>query len=247
MLSALQVPTGVLQLSPTYRHVYLKLSDVNDWSAFRTEMLNNNDSKNGFAQFAHMLIMIKMITRRSNEVLQHEIVQQLFRSDQQFDLFVLGYNFNEPLLGIAAHFRCPSVVITPGPAIKAIRDFVGNPAAIATTPTFGKSGEGDFPPKFSERFFVFIAYIFEYAIIEIVKRFLHEPIYAKHFPAAIGYPTYEKMMRNVSLVMVNHHFSQGDFRPMYPNIIDIGGIQIRGKPKSLPEVNFSLNFICIPH
>lgn len=236
MLSVLPVPAGV-QLPSTYRHVHLSLSDADDWSTFRTKMLNN-DSKTDFTQFARIPVLIKMMSHRSNAVLQHEIVQQLLHSEQQFDLFVLGYHFNEPLLGIAAHFRCPSVVISPAPAMKPIRDFVGNPAAVATTPIFSRSGgNADILPKFSERFFLFVGYIVEYAITETINRFLHEPIYAKHFPAAIGYPTYDEVMKNVSLVLVNHHFSQGDFRPMYPNIVDIGGIQIRAQPKSLPEVH----------
>lgn len=223
------------QLAPDYHHVYLNLSDTDDWSAFRMKMLNN-DSKTEYNQFARIPLIMKMITRRSNEILQHEIVKQLFNSNQQFDLFVLGYNFNEPLLGIAAHFRCPSVILSPSPAMKALRDFVGNPAEIATTPIFSRSGETDFPPKFRERFFLFIGYTIEYVIAVSMDYLLHEPVYSKYFPPASGYLTYDEIKKNVSLVLVNHHFSQGDFRPMYPNLVDIGGIQIRTKPKLLPEV-----------
>lgn len=234
MLSALPVPAGV-QLPPSYHHVYLNLSDVDDWSTFRTKMLNN-DSQKAFTQMARIPVILKMVSRRSDEILQHEIVQQLFQSDRKFDLFVLGYHFNEPLLGIAGHFRCPSVVVSPSPAMKAVRDLVASPASIATAPIFSKTGDEDSPPKFFGRFGLFIAYTLEYVIVMIVNNFLHEPIYAKHFPSTKGYPTYDEVQKNVSLVLVNHHFSQGDFRPMYPNIIDIGGIQIRAKPKPLPEV-----------
>lgn len=226
-----------VQLPPTYRHVYLNLSDAGDWSSFRTKMLNN-DTKTDFMQFARIPLIMKMQTRRMIEILQHEIVRRLINSEQRFDLFVLGYtNFNEPLLGIAAHFQCPSVVISPIPALKMIRDLVGNPAEIATTPIFGKSGETETPPKFLGRFLLFIGYTIEYAITVIGDTFLAEPVYATHFPASSGYPTYDEVKKNVSLVLVNHHFSQGDFRPLYPNIVDIGGIQIRAEPKQLPEVS----------
>lgn len=224
------------QLPPTYHHVFLNLSDTDDWGAFRIRMLNN-DTKTDLMQFARIPLLMKMLNRRSNEILRHEIVHQLFHSGQRFDLFVLGFNFNDPLLGIAAHFRCPSVILTPTPALKMIRDFVGNPAEIATTPIFGKHGVTEVPPKFLSRFLLFIGYTIEYAVISIANNFIHEPLYANHFPSAKGYPTYDEIKRNVSLVLVNHHFSQGDFRPLYPNIVDIGGIQIRAKPKPMPTVS----------
>lgn len=238
VLSVLPLPADA-KLAPNYHHVFLNLSDTDDWSAFRTRMLNN-DKKTDFMQFARIPLLLEMLTRRSNEILRHEILQRLFHSGQRFDLFVLGYNFNDPLLGIAAHFRCPSVVLTPTPALKMVRDFVGNPAEIATSPIFSKSGETEVPPKFLSRFFLFIGYTIEYVVTEIANSFIQEPLYAKHFPLAKGYPTYDEMKRNVSLVLVNHHFSQGDFRPLYPNIVDIGGIQIRAKPKSLPPVSVTI-------
>lgn len=238
VLSVLPVWTEA-QLPPTYHHVFLNLSDTDDWGAFRTKMLNN-DTKTDLMQLARIPLLMKMLTRRSNEILRHEMIQHLFHSGQRFDLFVLGYHFNDPLLGIAAHFRCPSVVLTPTPALKMVRDFVGNPAEIATTPIFSKSGVTEVPPKFLTRFLLFIGYTIEYAVVLIANNFVHETVYANHFPSARGYPTFDEMKRNVSLVLVNHHFSQGDFRPLYPNIVDIGGIQIRAKPKPLPRVSVEI-------
>lgn len=212
------------------------MSDASDWSTFRTKMLNN-ETKTDSAQLTRLPRVMNMLTRQSVEVLQNEFVQQLLRSDQHFDLFVLGYTFNEPLLGIAGHFRCPSVVISPTPALKTIRDLVGNPAAVATTPIFIRDGSGDIPPQFLERFFLFIGYVIEFVIAEFVEQFIQKPIYAEYFPLANGFPTYDEVKKNVSLVLINHHFSQGDFRPMYPNMIEIGGIQIRAEAKPLPVVS----------
>lgn len=227
------------QLPPTYHHVHMHLSDENDWSTYRTGMMNN-ETKTELAQFFRIPRIMKMLTQRLNEILRHAIVEELLRTDRQFDLFVMGYVFNEPLLGIAAHFRCPSVVITTTPALKSIRDLVGIPAEIATTSVFSNNGDLNVPPTFMQRCCLFIAYAVEYVINILVDNFLHKPVYAKYFPPTKGYPTYDEVKKNVSLVLVNHHFSQGDFRPMYPNIVDIGGIQIRAKPKPLPEVCLQL-------
>ncbi|KAJ6636556.1 UDP-glucosyltransferase 2 [Pseudolycoriella hygida] len=57
---------------------------------------------------------------------------------------------------------------------------------------------------------------------------------AQHFPASKNYPTFDEVKRNVSLVFVGHHFSQGAIRPSVPNLIEIGGIQIKDKPDPLP-------------
>jgi glucuronosyltransferase len=50
---------------------------------------------------------------------------------------------------------------------------------------------------------------------------------------------------NVSMVFVNTHFSTSGPRPNLPNMIEIGGIQIKEKPWPLPKVKefvFYLNF-----
>lgn len=43
------------------------------------------------------------------------------------------------------------------------------------------------------------------------------------------------MKKNVSLVLVNHHFSQGPVRPLPPGMVEIGGIQIKERPDPLPS------------
>lgn len=49
------------------------------------------------------------------------------------------------------------------------------------------------------------------------------------------YPPLEEVYKNVSLILTNHHFSQGPIRPNVPALIEIGGIQIKEKPDPLPE------------
>ncbi|XP_061386433.1 UDP-glycosyltransferase UGT5-like, partial [Musca vetustissima] len=55
-----------------------------------------------------------------------------------------------------------------------------------------------------------------------------------NFPAD-RYPPLEEVYKNVSLVLTNHHFSQGPIRPNVPALIEIGGIQIKEKPDPLPK------------
>lgn len=44
-----------------------------------------------------------------------------------------------------------------------------------------------------------------------------------------------EMKRNLSLVFINNHFSQGNPRPNVPAFIEIGGIQVKQKPSPLPK------------
>lgn len=45
------------------------------------------------------------------------------------------------------------------------------------------------------------------------------------------------MLRNVSLVLTCHHFTDGPIRPNVPAVVEIGGIQVKAKPEVLPAVS----------
>lgn len=57
----------------------------------------------------------------------------------------------------------------------------------------------------------------------------------KFFPED-KYSTYDQMKQNVSLILLNTHFSSNGPRSYLPNVIEIGGIQIKSKPLPLPKV-----------
>lgn len=43
------------------------------------------------------------------------------------------------------------------------------------------------------------------------------------------------MIRNVSLVLVNTHFTSSGPRPLLPNLVEVGGLQVKPEPAPLPE------------
>lgn len=49
------------------------------------------------------------------------------------------------------------------------------------------------------------------------------------------YPSFDEMQKNVSLGLINYHFSQGNPRPKVPALIEVGGIRIKHKLSQLPE------------
>lgn len=190
-----------------------------------------NSSSNGLAM---VFSVVPSVNNRSANFVKHPKMQQLMASGQKFDLFVLGWFFNDFLLGFGGHFRCPIVVMTTFQPLKSIRDWVGNPTSVASVPL--SRDHGTERMTFSVRVKTFIMYTFELVACSLFDYFIHEPYYAELFPPDV-YPTFSEVKRNVSLVLVNHHFSQGKPMANLPNMVEVSGIQIKDVPDALPEVS----------
>ena len=66
-------------------------------------------------------------------------------------------------------------------------------------------------------------------------KFLNLPIPSLNFPPD-RYISYEESVKNISLILLNSHFSQGGVRPYVPAMIEVGGLQIKPTPDKLPDV-----------
>lgn len=66
--------------------------------------------------------------------------------------------------------------------------------------------------------------------------FNRKKLFSFNFPPD-RYRSYDEMLNNVSLVLVNSHFSSGHPLPQLPNMVEIGGIQVKPQPAPLPEVS----------
>lgn len=141
------------------------------------------------------------------------------------------------MLGVAGHFRCPSVIVSTIPAIKSLRDYVGNPAGVSSVPFMPRPNSQQ-RMSFFGRVLNFIAYVIEFIMCNLLYWLVYVPQYEKHFPVSQNYPSFEEVQRNVSLVVVNNHFSQGGVRPLLPNVIEVGGLQIKEKPDPLEMVKY---------
>lgn len=202
----------------------------------RREMLN--ETKTDGNQLKRIPRTLRMISRRSRDIINHDVVQSLLKSNQKFDLFVLGYNINDPMLGLAGHFRIPSVVLSTIPALmKPLRDFIGNPASISSAPLYALP-ENVREMGFRERWRMFVEYAFENAFVLYTNYFIYEPFYNEHFLTESNFPTFDEVKKNVSLIVMNTHFSEGRIRPILPNLIEVSGVHLKEKPNPLPKVRF---------
>ncbi|XP_055836955.1 UDP-glycosyltransferase UGT5-like [Episyrphus balteatus] len=211
--------------NPKYRHIQL------DGCSIPKNFFNEkvNEGQPFYKQFVSIT---QVINNCSNVTLQHPKMRQLM-AEEQFDLVIMGYFFNELQVGLAAHFKCPIVISFMVQPIRLINEFVGNPMEVSYVPNL-LSG-ADQPMSFLDRLKNFmIVEVLEPVMLYWFANGPQKSLYEYNFPSD-KYPSFDEVKKNVSLVLVNHHFSQGPIRPNVPGLIEIGGIQVKDKPDPLPE------------
>lgn len=234
-------PPSTKKIPPNYHEIYLDIGVLHEIQNSFDNMLQNPEetTKNPLTMLHRH---IKASGKRGVDILNHPKMQALMNSGQKFDLMVYGWFKNDFLLGVGAHFQCPIAVMVTVPPLKIVRDMVGNPASIASVP-FVMRSQADAPRTFTIRLMDFIFHTVEFIITNYLRYFVIEPYYNEHFPAYKNYPSYGDVMQNISLLMVNSHFSMGKPRPYLPNVIEISGIQVKDKPDPLPQVRFIQIFL----
>lgn len=221
---------------PIKNYYQLHLTDKNVYLRnFRNEVQNKiRNSNKQSSKFSDALKGIEINTQSAHHALEDPVTKDLLESGQEFDLFILGWTYNDFLLGIAAHFKCPSIVFHTVATTKTIRDFVASPAAVQSNYA-SAIVHGQTEITYLRRILFFFEHSIEFFMVHFYDFFVLRSFYNQHFPATKNYPSFSDVKRNVSLVFVGHHFSQGAIRPSVPNLIEIGGIQIKSKPDPLPE------------
>lgn len=169
----------------------------------------------------------------TNFTLYHpRMAEFLARRDQHFDVVVCEIFANEAMLGLGHHFGAPVIGFSTFGASPMTRDLVGTPAPLSYVPHF-------FLTLSSRMSFV---QRLENTLVTALDRFLYvghlerqSQIYEDVFPGTAK-PSLEQVRKNVSLVLLNQHFSIGFPQPAAPNMIDVGGMHInRAAAKPLPD------------
>ncbi|KNC25155.1 hypothetical protein FF38_08248 [Lucilia cuprina] len=170
----------------------------------------------------------------ANDTLNHNKMLHFLHNHKagDFDALILGYCLDDFVLGLGAHFQCPIILSFMIQPIFPIQHMLANPLQASYVPTL-YSGLRQ-PMDFVERIKNFLAHGYEQMILFQLMKWKMKKYYRYNFPAD-RYPPLEEVYKNVSLVLTNHHFSQGPIRPNVPALIEIGGIQIKEKPDPLPQ------------
>lgn len=164
-------------------------------------------------------------------ILKSEQFQQFLKSDRKFDLVIteyfmsrlqaaLGHTFSAPVVYLSAPFQPPW-----------LSNDIGDPYNPAYVPNF--LGSSASKMRFFERLLntmeltgMMVGY--ELAYHKKSQQFVH-----KYYPPST--PPLRELIKNISLVLVNTHFSYFGALPHVPGVVEIGGIQI-SQVQTLPQV-----------
>lgn len=92
------------------------------------------DPAKGGSSFKRFPIILNLVTKTTNETMQMKEMKRLMK-EESFDLVIVGYFFlTESMLGVADHFKCPSILFSPAGAFSIINEAMGNPMAVSGTP-----------------------------------------------------------------------------------------------------------------
>ncbi|KAG4070815.1 hypothetical protein HA402_011041 [Bradysia odoriphaga] len=178
---------------------------------------------------AGILKLIHPLMSQTAATLKHPKVVELKK--ESFDLLIVGWFFNEFTLGLSGHFHCPSVVIFPNVNNYLMRKFAGSPNSVSTVPAPFVSSKT--PMTFLQRLANFFVALMEPVMIETVDYMYNRPMYNEAFPPDI-YPTFDEVVKNVSLVLLSQHFSERPAEALVPGLIEVAGMHIKKEPSPLP-------------
>jgi glucuronosyltransferase len=112
---------------------------------------------------------------------------------------------------------------------------VGNPNEVSAVPHLQTKFRGQM--SFFQRTVNFLMYGIDILLFAAIEHHQHKA-YTRNFPTG-DFMTYDEAKSNVSLILINNHFSQDHARPYVPGLIEVGGLQIKQTPLPLPDVSFS--------
>ncbi|XP_055374511.1 uncharacterized protein LOC129607507 [Condylostylus longicornis] len=207
-----------------FRHIKVPGTDIHNLIKNMTQMSTTE-------KFFHFFHLLSEMMDNSRVALQSAEMQKLMK-EESFDLVLLGYFVNEYEVGVAAHFKCPTIISWMGEPLYALNSLVGNPNEILSIPHPVWGGIEKNMGFFGRVKNVFLGIVDH--ILWRTIRMTYKSYYVELFPPE-KYPSYEEALKNVSLILSNYHFSQGPIRADVPAVIQIGGIQIEENPKKLPE------------
>lgn len=201
------------------------------WTQVTNNHLAGAEEKEYF--FEKLPSLIRNVVTLNAEMYTSPAVQRLKR-DEKFDLVVFGWFFNDFHVGLAAHFKCPAVIVSSTPAFKPLRDFAGVPAGIAHTPVpFLPHNE---PMSFLHRTLNALFVTGETLVWKLLTMYFMEPTYRQFYPSD-EYPSFDEARKSVALVMVTQHFSQEAPMLSFPSLIEVSGMHIPRVSKELPVVS----------
>ncbi|KAI4468665.1 UDP-glucosyltransferase [Holotrichia oblita] len=161
-------------------------------------------------------------TEPCEAILNSEIAHHLKNTTKKYDLLITHYFGSNCMLGFAHLFSIPTVAVITSPSLPWISSAIGLPDNPSYIPNIFTS----FLPKmsFTERIWNTIAYVLTKISFEIFSNTKSNIIAKRFFGSEL--PDLNDLARNISLVLVNSHFSINQARPAVPNFVEVSGLHI---------------------
>ncbi|CRK99007.1 CLUMA_CG011945, isoform A [Clunio marinus] len=208
-----------------YRDINVEIPQ-DEMEKFNTYVINNPKPN----MFKLMPALFSILFKMSDNMFESEEFKKVL-DEEKFDLVIIGMFFNNYLLGIGDHFKCPTMILSVTGTMTMLNVLVGNPLAVTSVQhSFFESGNMG---TFSSRVANFLLHGSDYGFIALCD-YLFKDRYNQYFPSD-RYISYEEAKKNISMILVNTHFSQTYIRPFVPAMVEVGGLQIKPTPDKLPE------------
>ncbi|XP_013113910.2 LOW QUALITY PROTEIN: UDP-glucosyltransferase 2 [Stomoxys calcitrans] len=176
-----------------------------------------------------LLDFLSWASRRC-QMSEHPKVKEIMKSET-FDLVIMEIIGTEALLGLGQHFQAPTIAVSTFPAMHFIDYLVGNPSPSSYIPHISIPYGNHM--SFRQRVANILAEIQDVLSHRYYVLPKQRNLYEKYFPSAEL--NFDEARRNVSLVLVNDHFTLRHPRPCVPNMIEVGGLHIKQQPNSLSQ------------
>lgn len=185
----------------------------------------NNSWNNAFHRIVDIEAYIVDRQLSSNDM------QKLLKDDSvEFDLLLLETGGMSPMHALADHFGVPVVGISSADAFSAAHEIMGNVVnPVAHPDRFLPFKQAK---SFKQRVGSVLTVLMMKFIVAPRAANNYEPIVKKHFPRCTK--SYQELVSNVDLQLVNAHPAFGFIRPILPNTVQLGFLHIK-PPKQLPR------------
>ena len=112
-----------------YRDIRIPFDEAD--KEFLNEFARDPKGKGPIFMFSKLKSLVPRVV---NDTLHMKEMRKLM-DEEEFDLVIVGYFFmTEPILGVADHFKCPSILFSPATAFSILTQAIGNPLGTAGTP-----------------------------------------------------------------------------------------------------------------
>uniref|UniRef100_A0A336M1J6 UDP-glucuronosyltransferase n=1 Tax=Culicoides sonorensis TaxID=179676 RepID=A0A336M1J6_CULSO len=212
-----------------YKEIYLDFGDKME--VFAKDLFNKTDENQLTGGSITNFFLGSAETCRN--ILAHEKVQALMKSNAKFDLLVFEIFMDEALLGLAQHFKVPVVGISTIGVSRWVEEYTATPLpwSYISHPLM------NFPDQmnFVQRFINTLGSSFEEYLLRTLLYPRMEEIYNEIFTDPKKPDFYTLRKSAISLVLLNSHSSLGGTKPLMTNMIEVGGMHVELKTKPLPK------------